>query len=130
MRKRSAKLRDIYTVAVFVTVLVSNKIGNIRQCGKNNLVIDIFCCTNLITIAAHLLQTQVYNWSGRSVVKILNRVQIGRYGIRIPAGSRYLFIYLFFFQSVQTGLCCHLGSKLNMGGDFDVFLTVHTSFIL
>jgi len=59
-------------------VLVSNKNGNICQCSKNDLSIDIFFCTNLIAIAAHLLQTQVYCLSGRSVVKMLNRVQTGR----------------------------------------------------
>jgi len=69
MRTRSAKLRDIYTMVLIGTVLVSKKSGNIRQCGKNDLSIDIFCCTNLIAIAAHLLQTQVYYLSGRSVVK-------------------------------------------------------------
>jgi hypothetical protein len=53
MRTRSAKLRDIFTVVVIVTVLVSNKSGNIRQCGKNNLGIDIFCCTNPIAIAVY-----------------------------------------------------------------------------
>jgi hypothetical protein len=64
MRTRSAKLRDIYTVVVIVTVLVSNKNGNIRQCGKNNLGIDIFCCTNLTAIAAHLLQTcLLFEWA-------------------------------------------------------------------
>jgi hypothetical protein len=109
MKTRSGKLRGIYTVVVIVTVLVSNMSGNIRQCGKNNIGIDIFCYTNLTAIAAHLLQTQVYYWSGHSLVNILNRVQTGRYGIRIPAGSRYLFLLL---QSVQTGSGCHLGSRL------------------
>lgn len=99
-------------MAVIVTVLVSNKSGNIRQCDKNNLGIDIFCCTNLTVIAAHLLQTKVYYWSRRSVVNILNRVQTGRYGIRIPAGWRF-----FLLQIVQTGWGCHLGSRLSVSGD-------------
>ena len=60
MRTRSAKLRDIYKVVVIVTVLVSNKSGNIRQCVKNNISVDIFYCTNLIGFSARLLQTQVY----------------------------------------------------------------------
>jgi hypothetical protein len=101
-------------VVVNVTVLVSNKSGHIRQCGKNNLGMDIFCCTNLIAAADQLLQTQAYYWSGRSVVNILNRVQTGRYGIPIPEGSRYFFFLLHF---VQTGSGCQLGSRLSMSGD-------------